>query len=240
MTLLVSCSDSTQTDTVKTDNYETPNSVSNESEIFNISGEDISIRTGPGKEFEKLKNKKATEVTGKVEYCTVDYSVKVIISEKKGDWTKIKVVDPDWLSETYIGWIPSKYIITQHEANKDNLSALSSNDYEIIKTRHNSAVQNFHILLKRKKFDKNYLYQFSKEFRKEHCTMNCNVIIYDTKAIMSLIDVYPLDKKSYIKMADHLLSFSTFDAAEVRDWYPYQDFQYRDYGGKNWKKEPIK
>jgi hypothetical protein len=32
---------------------------------------------------------------------------------------------------------------------------------------------------------------------------------------------------------------STFDATEVRDWYPYQDFKHKEYGGKNWKKEPI-
>jgi hypothetical protein len=23
-------------------------------------------------------------------------------------------------------------------------------------------------------------------------------------------------------------------------WYPYQDFQYKEYGGNNWKKEEIK
>lgn len=69
--------------------------------------------------------------------------------------------------------------------------------------------------------------------------MDCNVVIYDTKLIEPLIDVYPLDKKQYLEMADHLISFSTFDAVEVKSWYPFQDFQYKEYGGKNWKKTPV-
>ncbi len=230
--LFISCSDSTNTD-----NALTSDNIKIQNKVFNIKGEGVPIRTGPGNEFEKLINKKATEALGKAEYCTVDYSVKVGILEKKDDWAKIKIVDPEWLSESHIGWIPANIIMSQEEVNKESsMGELNQNDYEIIKTSHNSTVQNFHVLLKQKAFDKEYVYQFIKEFRKEHCTMNCNVLVYDTKAILPLIDIYPLEKKDYIKMADHLVSFSSSDATEIRDWYPYQDFKYRDYGGKNWKK----
>lgn len=109
-----------------------------------------------------------------------------------------------------------------------------------MKTSHNQAVQNFLILLKRSSFDKNYVYQFVTRFRKEHCNRNCNIYVYDTKSILPLVDIYPLNPKDYVKLADHFVSISTFDATELRDWYPYQDFKYKEYHGQNWKKEPIK
>lgn len=108
-----------------------------------------------------------------------------------------------------------------------------------MKTEHKPTVQSFHVLLKHPNFDKNYVYQFIKQFRKEICRINCNVYVYDTKSILPLVDKYPLTGKYYIKLADHFVSMSTFDATEVRDWYPYQDFKYKEYGGKNWKKAPI-
>ncbi|MEJ7766483.1 MAG: hypothetical protein WKF89_01640 [Chitinophagaceae bacterium] len=70
--------------------------------------------------------------------------------------------------------------------------------------------------------------------------MNCHVHVYDSKSILPLVDIYPLTGKEYIKLSDHFVSISTFDAPEVRDWYPYHDFKYKEYGGKNWKKEPVK
>jgi hypothetical protein len=55
-----------------------------------------------------------------------------------------------------------------------------------------------------------------------------------------LIDSYPLVKNDYLKMADHFVASSSFDAPNSIMWYPFQDIQYKEYGGKNWKKEPIK
>lgn len=104
-------------------------------------------------------------------------------------------------------------------------------------TRHNSTVENFHVYLKKKNFDKEYIYQFTKALRKAICTGNCNISLYDSKSISSLIGVYPLEDKDYIKFADHLISISTFDATEVKDWYPYQDFHHKELGGKNLKRK---
>jgi hypothetical protein len=203
-------------------------------EIYGIEGEGIIVRSGAGNKFDKVINEKATSALGKTQYCQVDYTIKVKIIEESGDWSKIQVVDPEWLSASHIGWILTKYI-KKTQGNKP-LADLDPSEYEIIKTRHNSAVQNFHVLITKKSFDKDYLNEFSERFRKKHCTMNCNLNIYDTKSIEPLIGVYPLDKKQYLEFADHLLSISTFDAVEVKDWYPYQDFKYKEYGGKNWKK----
>jgi hypothetical protein len=198
------------------------------------------MREAPGEKSRKLINEKATKALGKTQYCEVDNSVKVEVLETKDDWTKVKVAKPEWLSASHIGWIPSKYLISKQDEEKQELKSLDPKEYEIMKTGHNQAVQNFHVLLKRSDFDKNYVYQFVKQFRKEHCKSNCNVFVYDTKSILPLVDIYPLKPNDYIKLADHFVSMSTFDATEVRDWYPYQDFRYKEYDGKNWKKEPIK
>ena len=233
--LILSCnSENTATDTSDSIAVSDPNK--GQSEILRINGENIPIRSGPGKAFDKLVNEKATEAIGETQYCEVDYSVKVEAMETKEDWTKIKVVEPEWLSDIYIGWIPSKYIISEKENEKQSLGKLNSSEFEIIKEKHNSAVQNFHVLLKHPGFDRNYVYQFSKQFRKEFCSSGCNVYLYDSKSILPLIDIYPLEGKDYIKLADHFISLSSFDAPEVRDWYPYQDFKYKEYGGKKLKK----
>ena len=152
-------------------------------DVFGINVENIPIRISPDEKAKKVINQKATETLGKTQYCEVDYSTKVEVLETKGDWLKIKVVEPNWLSESHIGWIPSKYLITKDEEEKQSLDKLNPIEYEIIKTGHNQTVQNFYVLLKHPHFDKNFIYQFTKQFRKEYCTRNCNVYVYDTKTI---------------------------------------------------------
>jgi hypothetical protein len=214
--------------------------VSKPPKIYGIEGEDIIIRKGPGEKYEKLINEKATKALKTTQYTQVDYSVKVIILETESTWSKIKVVDPESLSDTHIGWIPTKFIIKDTSDREVKIENLDSNDYEIIKTTHNSSVQNFHLLIKQKKFDKESVFLFVKSFRQEHCTMDCNVNVYDSKSILPLVGKYPLEGKEYISMADHFVSMSTFDAVNIKSWYPFQDFKYKEYGGKNWKKEPVK
>ena len=75
---------------------------------YDIDGEDIFIRRGPSEKFDRIVNEKASSVSTVTQYIQVDYSVKVIIIETNGNWSKIKVVDPSWLTDTHIGWIPTK------------------------------------------------------------------------------------------------------------------------------------
>jgi hypothetical protein len=208
-------------------------------DISSIEGSDIPIRKGPGVEYGKLINQKATSALGRTEYCEVDYSVKVEVLESQGKWKKVQVVEPEWLSDSHIGWIPSKYVLSKEDVDKQKHEAFSASEYEVLETKHNATVENFHVLLNRKGLSEKTLHDFVDQFRSTHCKRSCNINVYDSKAIVPLIGVYPLNRKQYLKMADHYLSMSTFDAPEVRDWYPYQDFQYKEYGGSNWKKKPI-
>jgi hypothetical protein len=115
--ILTSCgsstNDSSNSQISNSKNVTVDNSAS--SEIYGIKGEDIVIRKGPGKNFDKIINEKATEVMHQTQYATVDYSCKVREDDIKDDWSKIVVVDPDWLSDSHQGWIESKYIIKTEE-----------------------------------------------------------------------------------------------------------------------------
>jgi hypothetical protein len=230
-----SCRESKKIDDTNSTLLETEQLAEKPIDIFGIEGENIPVRVGPGKKFDKKINEKATKSLGTAQYCEVDYSVKVKVLEVKGDWSKIEIIEPDWLKDTHTGWIPSKDIKTGKEKVID--FKLKESDYEILRTNHNSNVQNFDVLIKYTKFDKEYLHQFTQHFRAEKCTMGCNINLYDSKAIIDLLGVYPLNKNQYLKIADHFLSMSGFDAVDIKSWYPYHDFQYKKYGGKNWKKE---
>ncbi len=237
LTLIVSCSSMIK----ESDNRLSTNIVEKPTrQVLGVNADGVVIRTAPREESEKLINERATEAFGETQYCQVDHSTKVEVLETKDDWSKIKVVEPHWLSESHQGWIPSSYLVFEEHEEKKILGELDPREYEILKTDHKPVVENFHVLLKRPNFDKNDVHQFIKQFRKENCSKNCNVLVYDDKSVLPLVDIYPLTEKDYLKLADHFVSMSTFDAIEVRDWYPYQDFQYKEYGGKNWKKEPIK
>jgi len=213
---------------------------SKEPVVYKIEGEDIFIRVGPGINYDKLINKKATEALGETHYAQVDYTGEVTIEETDGDWSKIRVVKPDWLSKSHVGWIPTKYIVDDNENLNKQIEDLNPNFYEIIKTEHNSAVENYYVVVKFSDFDKDKIFDFVKRFRNEYCKSNCNIMVYDIKSILPLINKDPLQGKEYIELADHFIAMSSFDAPNLKSWYPYQDFQYREYGGENWKKEEIK
>jgi hypothetical protein len=235
--LLLSCGQNQNTnDSKKNLQIET---VSKTPTVYNIEGEHIIIRVGPGENFDKRINKKATEALGETHYAQVDNTVKVIIEETNGGWSKVKVVEPDWLSTSHVGWIPTKNIIMDKKDENKVLEKLDPNSYEILNTEHNVAVMNFHVLIKFSDFDKDKIFDLVKKFRNENCARNCNIMVYDTKSILSLIGKYPLQGKEYIELADHFVAMSSFDAPNSKSWYPYQDFQYKEYGGKNWKKEGI-
>lgn len=215
------------------------NFTSTTNKIYNIIGKNVVVRSGPGENHDKIINKKATEALGETNYCEVDNSVKIIIEETKGEWTKIKVVEPDWLSETHNGWIPTSNI--QIDNNKNQITGtLDKNSYEIIKKVEKKVFTNYYVLIKIENLNEEIVNDFVAKFRKEYCLMSSNVNVYDTKSIIDLIEKYPLEGKEYINVADHFVAQSSFDSPETIWWYPFQDIKYKENGGNNWKKEKIK
>lgn len=116
---------------------------------------------------------------------------------------------------------------------------LDTSLYEIMKKETRPTVENFHVLIKFSDFDENKIAEFIKQFRDEFCTIQCNIYVYDSKSIQDIIDKYPLEGEEYILMADHFVAMSSFEIPDEIDWYPFQDIQYKNYGGNNWKKKPV-
>ena len=79
--------------------------------------------------------------------------------------------------------------------NKRNLIyQLDESIYEIISTRHNHSVENFHVYYKGNDLNKDSLLAFCNGFRERHCTKQANVYLYDINCdkLRVLIDKYPL------------------------------------------------
>ncbi len=117
---------------------------------------------------------------------------------------------------------------------------LDESTYEIINLKTTPVVSNYYVLIKFSDKSKERVNEFLEKFRRQYCVNKCNISIYDTKDILPLINKYPLDKQEYIQIAEHLIASTSFDSPDVVLWYPYQDSQYEEYGGKNWKKEHFK
>lgn len=83
---------------------------------YRVHGQDISIRTGPGNEFKRVVNKKATDIMHETQYATVDSTVTVRELCRHEGWSQIVVIVPDWLSESHRGWVASKYLVAMRDA----------------------------------------------------------------------------------------------------------------------------
>ena len=127
-----------------------------------------------------------------------------------------------------------------HENKRIIQKKLDPQIYEILSINHYPKAENFNVFYKGQKIDDESLNYFFDSFRENFATKDCNINLFDDKSIISLIDKYPLSKSEYIKVADHFVALSSFEMPNEISWYPYQDFQYKEYGGKNWKKEKIK
>ena len=77
---------------------------------YKVSGSGINVRKGPGTEHEKIVNQKATSMLKTTIYISIDNSNTVIEECSQGDWSKIRVTDPDYLSSSHRGWVASKFL----------------------------------------------------------------------------------------------------------------------------------
>jgi len=118
-----------------------------------------------------------------------------------------------------------------------SLGKLDFSLFEILEEDNNKLVDNYYIYIEPEKLSQNMLSIFVYNFRKYYCNReNSNIYIIDNKDIYPLIRKYPLEGKEYLHVADHFVAMSTFDAPKVILEYPYQDFQYKELGGSNYKK----
>ena len=77
---------------------------------YGVSGKSINIRKGPGTNFEKVINQKASSILGRTQYVSISDSVTVLEECNSGAWSKIQVIDPSYLNSSHRGWVASKFL----------------------------------------------------------------------------------------------------------------------------------
>lgn len=198
--------------------------------------ESTNLYSEPSYTSTKLINKKATEALGETYYLSIDESCRVLILEETETWCKIQVTTPDWLRNSHIGWCEKKFIEYKNE--EKNVIVELGKDYSVLDSVYLSGCYNVYIHYKGKIEDKTQMSKVAKFLHNKYSKGKCNIHIYDTDKLGDLMHKYPLNNKEYLNVADHFVYTYSFD--EIGFYYPFQDIRYKELGGKNWKKEPIK
>lgn len=181
---------------------------------------------------EKVLNQKATNALGETTYCSIDPSTTVKIIDEQGDWVKIQVVSPDWLSDSHIGWVKAAII----DRGKNSIEAVEGKDYTIMLEDKKGNMTNYYIKNISCPLNNKDLLLFAKTIKADK-QEQCNIYIFEDDSVKDLMTKYPLRGTEYIKVADKFAFELSFDGSS--SFYPFQDIQYKEFGGSNWKKTPI-
>lgn len=107
-----------------------------------------------------------------------------------------------------------------HENTRYIEDKLNVCQYEILRTDHNHAVENFDVLYIGEDKSEEQLIKFTQKFREQYATKQANINIYDSKAITYLLGKYPLEGTERAFMAKHWIGMSIFDTPEFVFMYP--------------------
>lgn len=202
--------------------------------IFNVAGKS-DLYTEPSETSSRIINPKTTELMGHPDYYSIDASCTVEVTDSVDGWYKVRVKEPYWLRDTHCGWVKKEVLETSDKA---ELNLRENIDYHFLKRNKKGNMNNLYFSYYLK-FDEPSLLKVAKFFKQRHCPdEECNIYIYDTKDLMDIIDKYPLTDEEYLKVADHFIY--SYDFSDSGQFYPFQDIKYKELGGKNWKKSPLK
>jgi hypothetical protein len=76
-------------------------------QTLRVNGSDVVLRSAANAKSEKLINQKATQILKTAQYLTIDNTVTVIEECTRGEWSRVRVKEPDWLQDSHIGWVQS-------------------------------------------------------------------------------------------------------------------------------------
>lgn len=120
------------------------------------------------------------------------------------------------------------------DASTTGLQKIGPDKYEILSTHHNTTMKNYHVLLVDPKIDSAYLQNFADQFRRKYCEIECNIMLYDDRAVTPFVMQYPLPDSQYVRLADHFIAASAAQQTAIK-LYPFKDDRYRKL-----KPQPLK
>lgn len=106
------------------------------------------------------------------------------------------------------------------------MEKLGSNKFEILSTHHNTTMKNYHLLVVDPKIDSASLQEFVNKFREKYCELQCNIMLYDDRAVAPYLLKYPLPDSDYVRLADHYIAASAFEPTAIK-LYPFKDDRYK-------------
>lgn len=113
---LAGCSDNNASSASSTTDTATTSSVSGECEVGKAVDEkevgvtdEFEIRTSPSDAGDRIKNEKASDALGSIQYHEIDISTTVKQLCAQGDWTKVQITSPEWLNFVK-GWVPNRVL----------------------------------------------------------------------------------------------------------------------------------
>lgn len=86
-----------------------PNAVAT-GNTYGVTGSSINIRTGPGSQYDRIVNEKATRILKETMYIHIDSTVTIREVCRQGEWSRIQVVEPEYLRDSHRGWVASRFL----------------------------------------------------------------------------------------------------------------------------------
>lgn len=77
---------------------------------YNPIGNSIEVYRGPSATSEKIINRKATEIMKRTQYIHLDDTTTVYEECINGEWSYVRLLEPDYLRASHKGWILSKHL----------------------------------------------------------------------------------------------------------------------------------
>lgn len=97
-------------------------------QLRRVKGSENFLRAAPKRDSAKLINERATAAFKETHYLTIDSSVVVNEECSESGWSRVRVVQPESLSGTHIGWIKSDVLRTSPR-NADGKEVFSETDF---------------------------------------------------------------------------------------------------------------
>jgi hypothetical protein len=100
----------------------------NSGKVFRVTGSDHELRAAPSADSARLINEKASGILKTTVYRSIDNSTKVLEECRQGAFSRVRVVDPEWIAQTHVGWVASS-VLREQDVGTDGVETFTEADF---------------------------------------------------------------------------------------------------------------
>ncbi|MEO5910818.1 MAG: DUF2971 domain-containing protein [Pelobium sp.] len=119
-----------------------------------------------------------------------------------------------------------------HENKRLIINTIDIKSFKILKELHHPLIENFYVLYKKDKKNELLLNEFFTGFKENFSTKDCNIYLFDSEIVSSLLGKYNLTNEEYVTYANHFIAEYNYQIPNEVSLYPFKDQRYYDCGGK--------